>query len=266
MTIENRNNILNKLDEVYHPYANKVMDCAPNLKELVDIEGICLAWVHLEEMGRRNVTFEQAVKQYRKEYERDSAMVKRMTGKDMPPLKLDLSAGDIVINEDLTAATIESIQKTKRLIDAAKRFDETGVLFGDMEEDRFYGTIPYPEIWKKMEEVNRKLDVIATEDSLTVEKFEKPNPRSRSATVAIVQHDTVVDYTGTILKAYKEIVKDADEIVVVAVENGIRTAFSFDGVWKEYRNLTDEEMEELDAELFDDMEDGSDDAEDEIFC
>ena len=258
MTIENRNKILNKLDEVFHPYANKVMDCAPNLKELVDIEGICLAWVHLEESGRKNVSFVDAVEKYKKEYDEQRKMVKRMTGKDMPPLKLDLSSGDVVINEDLTAATIESIQKTKRLIDAAKRFDETGVLFGDMEEDRFYGTIPSPEIWKKMEEVNRKLDVIATEDSLTVEKFEKPNPRSRSATVAIVQHDTVMDYTGAILKAYKEIVKDADEIVVVAVENGIRTAFSFDGVWKEYRNLTDEEMEELDAELYDGTEDGPD--------
>lgn len=258
MTIENRNNILNKLDEVYHPYANKVMDCAPNLKELVDIEGICLAWVHLEEMGRRNVTFEQAVKQYRKEYERDSAMVKRMTGKDMPPLDLDLSQPEIIVNEDLTAATIESFQKTKRILGAAKLFEETGSFFEIEESDRFYGTVINDSVMKKMNNVNANLDVIATEDGITVDKFEEPNPRSRFATVAVTQDSSVTIYTDTILKAYKKIVADADEITFVRNGESVRTAFSFGGIWKEHRNLTDEEIEELDAELYDDTEDGPD--------
>ena len=93
---------------------------------------------------------------------------------------------DYTLNEDMTCASLEEILRLQNLLGFAKRFQETGDLMdGIHEEDRFYGTVPSPEALKKMEEVNRLLDVIAVNDDFTVDKFIQPKPRCRKAIVAV---------------------------------------------------------------------------------
>lgn len=254
MTNKEREKIFDALDEVFHPYAKRIMDEAPNITELTDIDGICVAWVHLEQMGRKNVTLKDAVNQYRKEYAEDAAVVKKVTGKDMPPLELDLTPPEYVVNEDLTAATIESFQNLQNLFDMEKQLDETGSLFDD-EPNRFFGTEMSQKVADVLEEVNAKLDIIDTHGFVTVQKFKKPNPRSRIAVVAIELPDGATCFNRTVLKAFKEVVDAADSITVVKKEDRIRIAFSFENVWAKHRMLDDYELQAIEEWGDDDEED-----------
>ena len=163
---------------------------------------------------------------------------------------------DYTLNEDMTCASLEEILRLQNLLGFAKRFQETGDLMdGIHEEDRFYGTVPSPEALKKMEEVNRLLDVIAVNDDFTVDKFIQPKPRCHQAIVAVTTKGGLATFEGTIFKAFKQLLAAADDLTVVRKENAVRFSFGFDGLWAEHIRLDDEEVL---AHLYGDEEDADD--------
>ena len=163
---------------------------------------------------------------------------------------------DYTLNEDMTCASLEEILRLQNLLGFAKRFQETGDLMdGIHEEDRFYGTVPSPEALKKMEEVNRLLDVIAVNDDFTVDKFIQPKPRCRKAIVAVTAKGDLALFDGTILKVLKQLLSAADDFTIVGQKDSLRLAFGFDGLWAEHIRLDDEEVL---AHLYGDEDDSED--------
>ncbi len=148
---------------------------------------------------------------------------------------------EYTFNEDLTTATIERYESIRRLLDFGKRFMMTGdIMDGIHEEDRFYGTVVSPAVLQKMQTVNSWLDVLDVYDSFTVQKFEKPNPNTAHAIVAVTTQEGATPFLPTGLKAFKELVAMADDITLVGKDDTVRIAFVFDGLWDEHIDLDDD--------------------------
>lgn len=253
MTNEKKQKILNRNPEYLTPYLMKVFHDAPNIDNSMTIEGIAMEWSKLEESGRRNtVTIADAIKAYEKSYGKDAQIVKDITGESMPELNIAVTPSDYKVNEELTAAHMEEIKKEKDFYEGLMSSD--GFPFSDdFEEDddeRFYGTVFDDSCWGVINRVNDLLDILNTSSDITVQKFTEPNPRTPDAIVAFTTQD-VCSLAGTQYKAFAELTQLAKEMYIVPKENrNVRFAFSLGNVWKEHRDLTDEEMqEELDAEF-----------------
>ncbi len=167
------------------------------------------------------------------------------------------------VNEELTAAVMEEILKKKIFLDelAAAGGDPYAVIFGSGEQERFCGTAVNEEAVEKMRRINDLLDVVGTGTCISVQKCETPNPRSNSAVFAVNFLHGVNALNGTGYKAFREITRLTDEMIIVPKEGrSVRIAFTLGDIWKGHRELDDFELAELDRDMFDDLEDAEDEA------
>lgn len=180
-------------------------------------------------------------------------------GREMQPLNQEEGKPQYEINEDLTQANLEKI---KDKLDFARKVEEhdgdaiAAVLddLSDLDSDRFYGTVLNEETLKKLNRANSLLDIIKTADYAGVQKFKETNPRCSEGIVAVHAADGLTCFQGIVYKAFRELINLADEITIMPVtERVTRIVLSFHDLWKESRELTDEEMEE--EEDIDDLTD-----------
>lgn len=246
LTDKERKEILdrNSDDPIMYEYILKVLDNAPNLDNPIHIEGIAVEWNQAEQLEMyKNITFDEAVSRYKKTYAYE-AKVAEKCGEKMPPLDLDLSKPETtyVINEELTAATIEAHQKMGNVIEAGKRYIETGSPFDpDDPKEKFFGTVVNEETMAKVQRCNELLEVISAGSfNVKVEKFEKPDPLLISAHFALEVTNTS-PFDGTIMTALSGLFALADSVTFFPRDGMTRVAFTIDNLWKEHRTMTEDE-------------------------
>lgn len=238
----------NDNDPVLQKYIQKVFIEAPMLTNSVHIEGLAVQYMKAVEYGKKkNIPFADVVKLYERVYAEDAQILKAF-GQEMPPLELDLSKFEepYKLNEELTATAIEAQKKLSNLVDAAKQFQETGMLFDpDDEAERFFGTVVNEETVKKVQRANELLDIIELGSlDVEIEKFKEPDPHVRSA-IAVMTVNGVNNLESTTLIAFRELVESADDITFTPKDDQIcRISFSFKNLWKKHRLMTEEEFEE----------------------
>ena len=247
LTPERKAEIINRNFDYVRPYVKRVIEELPDLENSVHIEGIAECWYDLEMKYGKKASVDSAIRAYEKEYARDAKEIEMMTGDKLPPLDIEKFKPKYVINEDLTHAVLENV---KGKIDLAKKVEEhdgsiLSTLLDDVDNDRFYGTIVNEETVKKLEKANSLLDIIKTCDGVTVQKFKEPRPRSDEGVVAINVVGGLSCFSGSVYKAFRELVGIADEFIVIPKSETVtRIALPFYNLWKESREMTDEEMEE----------------------
>lgn len=241
-----KEDIINMNFEYIRPYIKRVMAELPNLENSVHIEGVAECLYECEMKYRKKVSIDTAIKAYEKKYAEDSMTVKMLSGGDMPPLNTEEWKSKYVIDEDLTQATLENV-KTK--INFAKKMEQhdgdlMSAIMDDIDEDRFYGTVVNKQTLNKLEKANRYLDIIKTNDGVTIQKFKEANPRTDEGIVAINVVNGVTSFQGAVYKAFRGLVNIADEFTILPSTSTVtRVVFSFYNLWAESREMTDEEME-----------------------
>lgn len=151
------------------------------------------------------------------------------------------------VNEEMTGAVIENY---KDMLKVAKKIEDCdgdilSAIFGEREENRFYGTKINENVIKRLRRVNDKLDIIGATKEIEIQKFVEPNPRCREAVVAITVHDMIADFKGELYYALYWLVGLADSVSVMPRDDRtVRIVFVFNDLWVESRLMTDEEIEE----------------------
>lgn len=151
---------------------------------------------------------------------------------------------DFVFNKDLTEAVLE---KAKQEIDLAKKVEECGgddILAFLMKDEtpQMIGTVLNEECISKVKEANSILDILEVSDEIEADRFTEPNVKCREAIVAI--EVTVACFLKNAqLNALRRLVELADEINIFPRENvTVRIVFVFHNLWKEYREMAEEEI------------------------
>lgn len=246
-TEKQKKNIIDRNYDWLKPYISKVFFDAPEIDNSMTVEGIALEWAKLEERNpEKRVTIKDAIKAYEKSYKADAKFVQEKTGESMPELKIDTPDVTIVVNDEKSSATIETLQREASFVeDVIKADGNPYALMFDEEKERFFGTVPDKDILKKVERVNELLEVIAIGADASISKCETLKPRSESAVFAIT-YNGLNGITGTALKCFRKIVETVDEVFVVPkTNNSVRISFAINNLWKEHRLLSDSEMEEF---------------------
>lgn len=154
------------------------------------------------------------------------------------------------INEDLTQAMLENL---KGRLAFAKKIEEhdgdaVAAVLDDLtnqEKDRFYGTVLNEETLNKLNRANCLLDILKTADYTGIQKFREANPHCDEGIVAVHATDGLICFQGVVFKAFRELINLADEITIIPItERVTRIVLCFHDLWKESRELTDEELEE----------------------
>ena len=263
LTSEQKKEIMNRAPDFAKPYIKRIFEELPGLEDSVHIEGLAGCWWENEFFSGKRISIDSAIRLYEVKYAEDCRFVKMMTGEEMPPLDSDKWKPQYELNEDLTQAVMESI---KDRLDFARKIEEhdgdpvAALLDGldDLENDRFYGTVVNEVTLKKLDRANSLLDIIKTADNAEVQKFREANPRCNAGIVAIHAVNSYASFQGVVYKAFRELINLADDITIMPrTERVTRIVLSFNDLWKESREMTDEEMaeeEDLDALTDEDVE------------
>lgn len=261
LTEEQKQKILNRNYEWLQPYIMNVFKQIPQLENSATIEGIAMEWAKMaERRASGRATIEEAIKAYEKQYEKDREYILKTTGQTMPDLVIPAVVQEepkYVVNEELSAATIEALARETNFIKKLTTPDGLDdFLSPDREANRFYGTELNEQSLMRIWKVNSLMDILATAYGVTVEKYDtdKPDPYSREAIFA-VESNNLISFTGTAYEAFQKIIDIADDIMFLNPEGKrrLRIVITIKDIWSKWRRMDDDKLKDLG--LIDDEED-----------
>ena len=147
---------------------------------------------------------------------------------------------DYVLNQDLTEAMMEKLQRDLELYRKIEEHDgdpELAILSSLDDKTEFRGTVLNEATVAKLNRANELLDILGTLDEIEVDKFTEPHPECRAG-VAAINITWLCSFKKTVYKAFRELAAISDEMDVLQMENDegtyTRLVFTFKNLWLEY--------------------------------